>query len=149
MPKPFMTIELQGLRRLRAKLGLLTKVEKKALQVEVRRALVNIERGAKRRAPLRTGLLRRSYTHRLDADKLGGRAGTNTFYAPFVEFGTRRMSAQPHLFPAFEEERPQFVQRAVRKIEDAHKRLARGSTTAAPGVTESASNVFLIGGDDS
>ena len=41
--------------------------------------------------------------------------GTNVEYAPYVEFGTRHMSAQPYLRPAVEEVRsniPRYVSRS-------------------------------------
>lgn len=34
--------------------------------------------------------------------------GTNVEYAPYVEYGTRRMAAQPYLTPAAEAMRPAF-----------------------------------------
>ena len=59
---------------------------------------VIIEAETKTWCPVDTGNLRRSYTHlthlRLDPY---GFVSTNTFYAPFVEFGTSRSPAQPHL----------------------------------------------------
>lgn len=40
--------------------------------------------------------------------------GTPVHYAPYVEFGTYKMSAQPYMFPAFERERPKYL-RALEK----------------------------------
>lgn len=62
----------------------------------------------KQKAPVDTGTLRRSYhaePDRSDASGLTVVVGTNLEYAPFVEFGTSKMAAQPHLQPAFEETR--------------------------------------------
>ena len=59
-----------------------------------------IERETKERAPVFTGTLRRSYSVQPIAN--GYIVGTNVEYAPFVEFGTRYTTAQPHLAPAFE-----------------------------------------------
>lgn len=49
--------------------------------------------------PQDTGTLARSITMQMIADD-HARVGTPIHYAPFVEFGTRRMAAQPFLGPA-------------------------------------------------
>ncbi|WP_019008981.1 HK97-gp10 family putative phage morphogenesis protein [Deinococcus aquatilis] len=52
-------------------------------------------------APVDTGRLRQS----INVQKIGKghyRVGTNVNYAPFVEFGTRYMRAQPFMRPAIE-----------------------------------------------
>lgn len=36
----------------------------------------------------------------LEPKKNGGFVGSGLFYAPYIEFGTRRMKAQPYLIPA-------------------------------------------------
>lgn len=66
---------------------------KKALQVEAR---------AKRLCPVDTGNLRASITSAIDVDgdTITAVVGTNVAYAPYVEFGTVRMNAQPFLLPA-------------------------------------------------
>ena len=58
-----------------------------------------IEAEAKRNAPVRTGRLRASIrtVKRGDAHYT---VGTNVHYAPYVEFGTRKMAAKPYLRPA-------------------------------------------------
>lgn len=68
-----------------------------------RRAL-SVDRTAKRLCPVDTGRLRASINWRLEADARGLLAivGTDVEYAPYVEFGTSRMSAQPFLRPALE-----------------------------------------------
>jgi HK97 gp10 family phage protein len=95
---------------------------RRAVNREVVGAALRIQGGAKRRTPVRTGRLRNSIgaadteallqglngASRLSADTTEAVVGTNVEYAPFVEFGTRRMAARPFLVPAFEEERPGF-----------------------------------------
>jgi HK97 gp10 family phage protein len=58
-----------------------------------------------------TGRLRASYTWRTGVDARGPyvEIGTNVLYAPFLEFGTRRMAARPHLRPAVNELRKEIV----------------------------------------
>lgn len=70
--------------------------------------VLQIERDAKKGAPVDTGNLRASIeseVHLEDADTVAGFVGTNVEYAPFVELGTSRMGAQPFLRPAVEENR--------------------------------------------
>lgn len=63
-----------------------------------------------------TGRLRASYTWRVGVDARGPyvEIGTNVLYAPFLEFGTRRMAARPHLRPSINEMRAEIV-RLVRQ----------------------------------
>jgi len=55
---------------------------------------------AKANCPVDTGNLRNSISHAVSGD--AAYIGTNVEYAPYVEFGTRKMSAQPYLKPAAE-----------------------------------------------
>lgn len=63
---------------------------------------IAVEGHAKGICPVDTGRLRSSIGHELGSDggSLFVRVGTNVEYAPYVELGTRRMSAQPFLTPA-------------------------------------------------
>ena len=78
------------------------RVEKaiKAAEKELQLTALEIERDAKLNAPVDTGMLRASITSTGSGSEY--EIGTNLEYAPFVEFGTRDMAAQPFLFPAFE-----------------------------------------------
>jgi HK97 gp10 family phage protein len=69
---------------------------------ELARRAVKVETSAKRLCPVDTGRLRSSITWELGHDDIGLLAiiGTNVEYAPYVEFGTSRMRAQPFLRPA-------------------------------------------------
>jgi HK97 gp10 family phage protein len=69
---------------------------------DILRRTIQVERAAKQLCPVDTGRLRSSVTHELDQDAQGvvGIIGTDVDYAPFVEFGTSRASAQPFLRPA-------------------------------------------------
>lgn len=61
--------------------------------------VVNI---AKFLVPVDTGRLRSSITFQMSTldSRPAVEVGTNVEYAPFVEFGTRYMRAQPYLIPA-------------------------------------------------
>jgi len=71
---------------------------------DLARRATKVESAAKRNAPVDTGRLRSSITHELGqaGRDLVARIGTNVDYAPHVEFGTYRMSAQPYLRPALD-----------------------------------------------
>lgn len=113
-----------GQDRLLRKLAQIEPALRAAMQREVKIAAVNIERGAKQRAPVDTGRLRNSIAHEIHEGGLNAEIGSNVDYAPFVEFGTRRMRAQPYLFPAFEEERPKYMDRLRRALSKAAGDLA-------------------------
>lgn len=59
------------------------------------------------KVPVRTGRLKRSI-RKWRSGTLTWYVGTDVGYAPFVEFGTRRMRAQPFLGPALEAARRLF-----------------------------------------
>ena len=54
---------------------------------------------AKGYCPVDTGTLRNSITHTTEGHDTAV-IGTNVEYAPYVEYGTSRMKAQPYLAPA-------------------------------------------------
>ena len=60
----------------------------------------DIQQGAQRRAPVRTGLLRDSIYRAVSGGHFW--VSSEAPYASFVEFGTTKMAAQPHLIPAVE-----------------------------------------------
>lgn len=117
-------VRVLGEARLAAKLAAIEPALRAAMQREVKIAAVNIERGAKQRAPVDTGRLRNSITHEITEGGLNAQVGSNVEYAPFQEFGTRRTRAQPFLFPAFEEERPRYMDRLKRALSKAAGEVA-------------------------
>jgi HK97 gp10 family phage protein len=112
---------VRGLSSLLAKLGAMPPGFEDTTRLEVKRSALNVQNGARRRAPVDTGRLRNSITHETTPNGLAARVGTNVEYAPFQEFGTRRNAARPFLFPAMEQERPKFLKR----LESALKKTAR------------------------
>lgn len=80
------------------------------LQAAKERALERIglraERIAKSKCPVDTGRLRNSISHASEGDS--AYIGTNVEYAPYVELGTKRMSAKPYLRPAATEHSDEY-----------------------------------------
>ena len=70
---------------------------------------------AKADAPVKTGFHQRNIRKR--NTQQGANLEANAPYAAFLEFGTRKMAARPHLFPAIEFIRPVML-REVRKAVD-------------------------------
>jgi HK97 gp10 family phage protein len=113
----------------------LEKIRQSRLQIE--RSAINIEREAKNLCPVDDQILRPSIAKTVTATDSGrvleAEVGTSVEYAPFVEFGTgsgvsvpagqeefamqfkgktgrkRNYPARPFLFPAWERERPKFI----------------------------------------
>lgn len=65
---------------------------------------IRVHNRAKQLCPVDTGNLRSSISFRIEhvGATTVGVVGTNVEYAPYVEYGTRRMAAQPFLRPALE-----------------------------------------------
>jgi HK97 gp10 family phage protein len=75
----------------------------------VRKTTLDVEAGAKRLAPVDTGLLRNSIQSVMEGD-LTGVVFTNVEYSVYLEYGTRKMSARPFMTPALESARQPFIQ---------------------------------------
>jgi HK97 gp10 family phage protein len=71
---------------------------------ELTRVTIRVHRRAKQLAPVDTGRLRASVTYEVGRDSQGlvALVGTDVSYGPYVELGTRRMSARPFLRPALQ-----------------------------------------------
>jgi len=89
----------------------------------VRDLVLLVEAEAKKLCPVDTGKLRASITPVIESWAAGD-IGTNTEYAPYVEYGTRKTDAQPFLEPAFLEGKKQAskvfgkaVARAIARFE--------------------------------
>lgn len=80
---------------------------------ETATAIENDIKGGPHAAPIRTGNLRRSYhTKFASQGDLRAEVGNDTGVAPyaiFVEYGTYKMSARPHLRPSVEAVRAKFA----------------------------------------
>ncbi len=92
----------------------------------VRDLVLLVEAEAKKLCPVDTGKLRASITPVIES-WAAGYVGTNTNYAPYVEYGTRKMDAQPFLEPAFLEGKRQASKIFGEAIARAISRFERGA----------------------
>jgi HK97 gp10 family phage protein len=105
---------------------------------ELFKGALDIESGAKQRAPVDTGRLRSSIQSKIDKEDVSAEVTVNVDYAPYVEFGTGQYAkaylagkpremvdharefyktgngyrpARPYLFPTYYEQRPKIIAR--------------------------------------
>ena len=109
-------VKIEGTEELNAKFKQAFEKDLKATERAVYLATLKAEAEAKKICPVDTGRLRSSITHKVEG--LLGEVGTNVHYAPYVEFGTRKMKAQPYLKPGGEE----GVEYLKKKIEEILKK---------------------------
>ena len=110
-----MSIKWKGMDRLRAKL-------ESDLHMEGAKQLVKLngselQQKAMRRCPVKTGFMKRSIMLDITDGGLAARVSVGAHYAPYVEYGTRYMNAQPFLRPSYNEQKVQLrhdLERLVR-----------------------------------
>lgn len=112
--------EFKGVEKTVANMKKLSPELKRKISQQVAKSALNIQKGAKERCPVDTGALRNSITVDFYG-QMSAEIAPHMPYAPYVEFGTRKMKAQPYLFPAFEEERPKYEAGLKKAIEEATK----------------------------
>jgi HK97 gp10 family phage protein len=120
-----MSVNIAGIKGLQKAFSSYSKTKTEELRDATNSASLNVDREAKRNAPVDTGRLRASI-HAVPANTFDSetneRTGdlealvtTNVTYAPFMEHGTFRLSPRPFMFPAWEAERPKYIAE-VKKI---------------------------------
>jgi HK97 gp10 family phage protein len=84
-----------------------------------------IVKDARSRAPKDTGALARGIKRSVSRKKLEARVsaggmvgGVDTYYAQFVEFGTKDVPAQPFLYPAARAREPEIYERLTEAMYD-------------------------------
>ena len=118
-----MAVEIRGIGRLQAKLAKLDPLTKAAVTRGVQKAGLKVEGDAKLMAPVDTGALRGSINTSGMTTATGAQAsiGTSLEYAPYVELGTSKMSAQPYLQPALQKNKRTATNIVVSEIRNAFK----------------------------
>lgn len=107
------TIKSEGVAQLVESFALDGKESPRKAEQAVRKAALEIERSAKRRAPVDTGFLRSSISTGFEGEVLRGgfmaEVGPGARYGIFVELGTHRAAPHPFLGPAFDKVEPSFI----------------------------------------
>lgn len=115
-----MSENVKGLQKLISTLNQIPKELEGEVEGVLEVVAQTIESDAKQKAPIDTGKLRQSIkAQKVNSKTYEIRANATGLapYAPFVEFGTRFMRAQPFLFPAFFAGRKRFTN-ALQKLLD-------------------------------
>lgn len=80
-------------------------IKREAIRLAVKDTALDVERTAKEFVPVLTGRLKTSIQTDLTALLSGltfsAMVGSPVLYSKYVEFGTRKMHAQPYLYPAW------------------------------------------------
>ena len=87
-----------------------------AVKMVVKKYGAEVQQGAQRRVPVDTGHLKRSIFQSISSDGLQHTTRAEADYSAYVEYGTRKMSAQPYLGPALRAVEPRFIQELRRII---------------------------------
>ena len=102
-----MSVKLTGIRELQKKL------KQNATLDDVKRVVKHngseLQTKAQRNAPVDTGTLKRSIGLGIRDNGMTAEVEPTAEYAPYVEFGTRFMNAQPFVGPAFSEQKEKFL----------------------------------------
>lgn len=112
-----MAFRISGGPEMVAKLRSIDKAINGAAQQALLTAVMPTVNRAKELAPYRTGTLRRSIASEPGPGKMEVTIGTDVEYAPYLEFGTSRMSPRPYLRPAIEETLPEIGNHLAKAIE--------------------------------
>lgn len=100
-------IRIEGADRLMRRLR--NKVNKSAVNQVVKRNTSQVQEKAMKNAPVDTGFLKREIKLEMDNSNSVGLVIANAEYSPYLEYGTRFMSAQPFMRPAVREQNPIFI----------------------------------------
>ena len=94
------------------------------LMPEITEAVRKVQRTARDIVPVDTGELQRSIRTKLYPKQNSGIVYTLLEYAPYIEFGTRKMVAQPFLIPAMNNNRAGINQSLKKYIKEQLKSKA-------------------------
>ena len=105
-------LSISGIKELEAKLR--RNATLKDVRQVVRRNGVELNRNAAKKAPVDTGFLRRSIIFEVADGGMTAGSVAQAHYAPYLEYGTRFMSAQPFMYPAYLAQKVKFLQELER-----------------------------------
>jgi HK97 gp10 family phage protein len=120
-------IDLEGFEELGDKLQAIRGALKKELNKALEDTAEVVRDTAQQNAPVDTGTLMNSIEMVLE--NLGtymaeAAVGTDLHYAPYQEFGTYKMQAQPYLRPAFDNNKSYIINRFEEAIKSAASQVA-------------------------
>lgn len=92
-------MEIVGMEKLSRQLR--KNMDLEPVKKEVKRYGGLLQRDAMRNAAVDTGTLKRSISIDIEDEGLTAKIQPNVEYAPYIEYGTRYMSAQPFMKPSF------------------------------------------------
>ena len=101
-----MSVKFTGLNELHVALGKKTDLSKVSRIVQQNGS--EMQSKAMRNAPVDTGNLKRSIGLDLSNGGMSATVEPTANYSPYVEYGTRFMSAQPYVKPAFDAQKRKF-----------------------------------------
>lgn len=114
-------IELKGLEDMIGNLKDYETAKKNDVSNVIKETAFKIQANAKLRTPVLTGHLKRNIKVDISPDEMSAEIGTkenDVEYAKYVEFGTKNTHAQPFLFPAFEDEKPEYLRKLKEAFSD-------------------------------
>lgn len=117
-------VKIEGLDELERKINKITEDSRKNIVHALDIAGLLVLRSAQQKCPVDTGNLRASLTKEVSDRELYAVVGTKVHYAPYVEYGTRKMRAKPYLKPAFYENEKDIKQRISQAVLKAIKEVA-------------------------
>ncbi len=95
-------IEIEGMNSLKRKLTDYAANASRKVTSALYKGALMIEGDAKPMAPVDSGTLRGSISHEVKPEEGIAIVGTTVDYAPWQEFGTRKIPPHPYLRPAYE-----------------------------------------------
>lgn len=99
-------VKMVGVKELKGRLT--DAAQMKAAKQIVQKNGAELQARAQRNAPVDTGNLKRSIRLEIRDDGLTAESNAAAEYAPYVEWGTRFMKAQPFMRPAFQVQKEKF-----------------------------------------
>ncbi len=102
------SVKIEGLKSIQKKIRQLSDRFPRDFKAQVKESTINVDRNAKRFAPVITGRLKSSIKFEFRDEGLTGEVSANTEYAGPVELGTSKRSPNPYLGPAFRLEQFRF-----------------------------------------
>lgn len=101
-----MSVRITGINELR--IGLQKKMNLDAVKRVVKKNGADLQKKAQKNAPVDTGTLKESIGLDISDGGLTATSKARAKYAPYQEYGTRFMEAQPYMKPAFNTQKEKF-----------------------------------------